>query len=124
MLTNEDALQEVACGLYGALPSCHARCKVVDISVDDDDRVVDDHSQRHDESGQRHSVQLQIEDVEQTQRDENGDGHCRRRDSGYLARHDEHHDKEITGADGKDLFATKTDEELAAEIEELQRKLE
>lgn len=32
--------------------------------------------------------------------------------------------KEITGADGKDLFATKTDEELAAEIEELQRKLE
>ena len=32
--------------------------------------------------------------------------------------------KEITGADGKDLFATKTDEELAAEIEELQRKLD
>ena len=31
---------------------------------------------------------------------------------------------EVTGKDGKDLFATKTDEELAAEIEELQRKLE
>ena len=31
---------------------------------------------------------------------------------------------EVTGKDGKDLFASKTDEELAAEIEELQRKLE
>ena len=31
---------------------------------------------------------------------------------------------EVMGKDGKDLFATKTDEELAAEIEELQRKLE
>ena len=31
---------------------------------------------------------------------------------------------EVTGKDGKDLFATKTDDELAAEIEELQRKLE
>ena len=31
---------------------------------------------------------------------------------------------EVTGKDGKDLFASKTDEELAAEIEELQRKLD
>ena len=31
---------------------------------------------------------------------------------------------EVTGKDGKDLFASKTDDELAAEIEELQRKLE
>ena len=31
---------------------------------------------------------------------------------------------EVTGKDGKDLFASKTDEELVAEIEELQRKLE
>ena len=31
---------------------------------------------------------------------------------------------EVTGKDGKDLFATKTDDELAAEIEELQRKLD
>lgn len=31
---------------------------------------------------------------------------------------------EVTGKDGKDLFAAKTDEELAAEIEELQRKLD
>jgi len=31
---------------------------------------------------------------------------------------------EVTGKDGKDLFASKTDEELTAEIEELQRKLE
>ena len=31
---------------------------------------------------------------------------------------------EVTGKDGKDLFAPKTDEELAAEIEELQRKLD
>ena len=31
---------------------------------------------------------------------------------------------EVTGKDGKDVFASKTDEELAAEIEELQRKLE
>ena len=31
---------------------------------------------------------------------------------------------EVTGKDGKDLVASKTDEELAAEIEELQRKLE
>ena len=31
---------------------------------------------------------------------------------------------EVTGKDGKDLFASKTDEELAAEIEELQRKVE
>lgn len=32
--------------------------------------------------------------------------------------------REITGADGKDLFATKSDEELDKEIEELKRKLE
>lgn len=31
---------------------------------------------------------------------------------------------EVTGKDGKDLFASKTDEELAAEIQELQRKLD
>lgn len=31
---------------------------------------------------------------------------------------------EVTGKDGKYLFASKTDEELAAEIEELQRKLD
>ena len=31
---------------------------------------------------------------------------------------------EVTGKDGKDLFASKTDEELAAEIEVLQRKLD
>ena len=31
---------------------------------------------------------------------------------------------EVTGKDGKDLFAAKTDEEIAAEIEELQRKLD
>ena len=31
---------------------------------------------------------------------------------------------EVTGKDGKDLFASKTDEELAAEIAELQRKLD
>lgn len=31
---------------------------------------------------------------------------------------------EVTGKDGKDLFASKTDEELAKEIEELKRKLE
>lgn len=32
--------------------------------------------------------------------------------------------REITGADGKDIFANKTDEELTSTIEELQRKLE
>ena len=31
---------------------------------------------------------------------------------------------EVTGKDGKDLFATKTDEELAKDIEELTRKLQ
>ena len=31
---------------------------------------------------------------------------------------------EVTGKDGKDLFANKTDEELDKEIEELKRKLE
>lgn len=31
---------------------------------------------------------------------------------------------EVTGKDGKDLFASKTDEELDKEIEELKRKLE
>ena len=31
---------------------------------------------------------------------------------------------EVTGKDGKDLFANKTDEELDNEIEELKRKLE
>lgn len=31
---------------------------------------------------------------------------------------------EVTGKDGKDLFANKTDDELNAEIEELKRKLE
>ena len=31
---------------------------------------------------------------------------------------------EVTGKDGKDLFASKTDEELASTIEELKRKLE
>lgn len=31
---------------------------------------------------------------------------------------------EVTGKDGKDLFANKTDEELDAEIEDLKRKLE
>ena len=31
---------------------------------------------------------------------------------------------EVTGKDGKDLFASKTDEELTSTIEELKRKLE
>ena len=34
------------------------------------------------------------------------------------------HSTEVTGKDGKDLFANKTDEELDKEIEELKRKLE
>ena len=93
----EDTLQEVACRLDSTLPSGHARGKVVDIAVDDDYGVVDNHSEGHDEGGKGHGVELKVEDVEQSERDEYRHRHCRGGNGCHLTRHDEHDDKEHGG---------------------------
>ena len=92
---------------HGGLPPVHARSEVVDISVDDDDGVVDNHSQRHDEGRKGDGVQLQVEDIEQTEGDEDRDRHRGRCHGCHLARHDEH-DDEQHGAD--------SDEQLTQEV--------
>lgn len=87
----EDALQEVVGSQHGAAPSRDAQRQVVDMTVDDDDGVVHDHAERHDEGCQGDGVELKVEDVEQPERDKDGDRHCGGGHGSHLSGHDEHH---------------------------------
>lgn len=73
----EYGLEEMGGALYRGMPARHALANLLEVVVDDDDRVVDNHAERQHEHGQRHRVQLEVETVEQAQLYEYGDGYGR-----------------------------------------------
>ena len=65
--SRENGLEEM-CGTEDRrMPARHSLADFLQITVDDDNRIVHNHSQRHNQGSQRHGIQLNAKGIEKSQ---------------------------------------------------------
>ena len=65
--SREDGFEEMLCTLNGSMPARYSFSDLLQIAVDDHDRIINNHAQCHNQCSQGYGIQFQPESMEQAQ---------------------------------------------------------